>query len=89
VIGWETHEVMWGRSWKEVEERVKDVNSIYTNGSRALVEKYGVKYIFVGKVERGRYRSIGLKNCSWLRVAYRDGGVVVYEVRKVFFSRVS
>jgi len=80
VIGWETHEVMWGRSWKEVEERVKDVNSIYTNGSRALVEKYGVKYIFVGRVERERYHSIGLRNCSWLRVAYRDGGVVVYEV---------
>ncbi len=80
VIGWETHEVMWGRGWKAVEERVKDVNSIYTNGSRSLVEKYKVKYIFVGKVERGRYQSIGLRNCSWLRVVYRYGGVVVYEV---------
>lgn len=82
VIGWQTHEIMWGRSWDAVNERIKDVDSIYLNASKDLVDKYGIKYIFVGEVERKRYGNLKLDRCDWLREVYRDGNVVIYEVVK-------
>ncbi len=46
VIGWVSHEVMWGRRWDAV-KRAKDVDSIYVNASKDPVEKYRIRYIFV------------------------------------------
>ncbi len=81
VIGWVSHEVMWGRGWKAVNERVRDVDSTYLNASKSLVEKYNVKYIFVGDVEKKRYGKIKLNECKWLKKVYEDGNVVIYEVK--------
>ena len=80
VIGWVSHEVMWGRGCA-VNERIRDVDSIYLNASKDLVEKYKIRYIFVGEVEKKRYGKIRLEECEWLKKAYEDGGVVVYEVK--------
>ncbi|AEA47556.1 DUF2298 domain-containing protein [Archaeoglobus veneficus] len=80
VIGWVSHEVMWGRGWDAVNESVRDVDSIYLNAPKDLVEKYKIRYIFVGEVEKKRYGKIRLDECEWLRKAYEDCGVVVYEV---------
>ncbi len=81
VIGWVGHEVMWGRGWNAVNERVRDVDLIYLNASKNLVEKYRIKYIFVGEVEKKRYgKKIRLKECKWLRKVYKNRNVIVYKV---------
>ncbi|WP_048086561.1 DUF2298 domain-containing protein [Ferroglobus placidus] len=79
VIGWRTHEIMWGRSWEEVEERIKEVDEIYLNGSLELAKKYGVRYVFFGEVERIRYDKSEL-DYPWLKVVFKKGNVTIYEV---------
>ena len=80
VIGWRTHEIMWGKSWEEVNERTKDVDEIYLNGSLELIYKYKIKYIFFGEVERKRYGKSEL-DYPWLKVVFKKGNVTIYEVR--------
>jgi YYY domain-containing protein len=70
VIGWRTHEIMWGRDWRDVEERYADAERMYTGGGErsALFAKYNVKYVFIGETERKKYGS-DLDNLT------RDGSV--------------
>ncbi len=83
IIGWPAHEVMWSRKWDEVNERIRDVDLMYTKPSKKLMERYGVKYIFIGEVERERYGEIKLskfRDYGWLKKVYDNGRVIIYEV---------
>ena len=55
VLGWDRHQRQQ-RPWPEIDERLLDVRRIYTstdvNEKRALLHRYGVRYIIVGDVER-------------------------------------
>ncbi len=79
VLGWRTHEIMWGRSWSDVDSRGKDVDEIYLNGSLKLIEKYGIRYIFFGEVEKERY-NVNELDYPWLKVVFKRGNVTIYEV---------
>ncbi len=88
VIGWGMHEIMWRGDWVAVEQRTNDVNAIYESrdGEQVvgLLGKYGVKYIFVGEVERQKYSREGLAKFGLrpdlFKLIYDKGGVQVYEV---------
>ena len=47
---------MWRNDWGGVEQRVKDVNTIYNTADNteamSLLKKYNVEYIYVGTLER-------------------------------------
>jgi len=61
IMGWETHEWLW-RSEAEfakpemIPERQADVETLYTTADKptamAIIDKYDVDYIYVGKAER-------------------------------------
>lgn len=61
IMGWETHEWLW-RSEAEfakpemIPERQADVGTLYTTADKptamAIIDKYDVDYIYVGKAER-------------------------------------
>ena len=59
VLGWPVHEWLWHNDYTYVGERTGDVRQIYTsdNGKEvtALLDKYGIEYIFVGQNERELY----------------------------------
>jgi YYY domain-containing protein len=65
VIGWTSHEIIWGSGWDKVDDRVRDVNTIYstTDKERAtgLLKKYNVKYVYVGDIEKDKYPRTGLQ----------------------------
>ena len=90
VIGWLTHEVMWRNSWDEVSGRDMDVDTIYqtTNNEEAfsLLEKYNVEYIYIGDLEKQRYKEEGLKKfAAYLEVytlIYENQGVKIYQVMR-------
>ena len=92
VVGWQTHQDQQraGYSWA-VGQRISDVNRIYrtTDVSEALslMRKYGVKYVYVGQLERLYYPGGGLKKFDdelgdHLDVVYQKGDVTIYRVHQ-------
>ena len=87
VIGWPTHEVMWRGDWGAVEERTRDVDTIYNtvDDSEAidLMRKYDVEYVYIGALERERYQTEGLlKFGDFMDLAFDNEGVTIYQVRE-------
>jgi YYY domain-containing protein len=82
VMGWANHEGLWRGHDQVVEARKRDVRQIY-NATRLedverLLDRYGVKYVLVGDLERHDHRQ-GLEKFEALRVAFRQGQTTVYE----------
>lgn len=62
VLGWRTHEWLWKSDTVMLDERAADIETIYTSGDlaaiRNLLKKYNVAYIYVGKLEQDKFKSI-------------------------------
>jgi YYY domain-containing protein len=88
VIGWLTHEVMWRGSWDMVSGRDTETDSIYnapgSDESLALLRKYNVEYIFIGKVEKERYSLDSLtefaNHIERYALVYQNQDVEIYQV---------
>ncbi len=59
VEGWYVHEWLWRGDTAALNERREDIDTIYTTEdaeeAKELLEKYNVKYLFVGSMERESY----------------------------------
>ncbi len=73
VLGWHTHEWLWHNDLSPVEDRVEIVRRMYVDADRALMEQYGVDYIFVGYCEYEKYSDQGMNIDN-----IRELGQVVY-----------
>jgi len=92
VVGWRWHQVQQRMAANpgQVEQRHLDVNECYgtMDPDRAwqIIQKYGVRYIYIGPYERLYYDPRGLAKFGTmaadgrLRVVYNQGGVKIYEV---------
>jgi uncharacterized membrane protein len=91
VVGWEWHEeqqrVLFGA---DVMNRGRvEVDGFYATpdvqAALALLDKYDVRYIILGQLERGKYAPDGIakfeayEGIFW-KTVYRDGATVIYEV---------
>jgi len=82
VLGW-FHERQY-RGDEAYERRLDVVETIYdgsTEEQTALFDRYGVDYVYVGPAERNRY-DVTVEDHPDLEVAFRQGDVAVYEVRR-------
>jgi YYY domain-containing protein len=65
VIGWGGHEIMWRSNSTLVNQRLADVDRIYTSQNLtqtiALINKYNITHIYVGSLEKQRYQDKILK----------------------------
>ena len=90
VIGWNWHQRqqrVFTSTW--VESRVVEVGNFYNaiddETTSAFLEKYDVRYIVVGQLERAAYTPEGIAKFErlsgryWQEV-YRDGNTAIYEV---------
>ncbi len=61
VIGWAGHEVQWQH---DVGSRITDVETLYTTtdvaAAKALIDRYGIRYVVVGPIEQTTYGDAGL-----------------------------
>lgn len=85
VLGWTGHEGQWGRDGALLAERQADVAAIYQGHSaaqvRALLDKYGVRYVYVGPCERQKYGLTAANLAILDRVmerVYDQDGVIIY-----------
>jgi uncharacterized membrane protein len=79
VLGWAGHELQWSH---DPGTRAADVKTLYTTTDRAtaqrLIDRYGVRSVVVGPIERADYGDAGVAKWDQLgrRVFDRDGTIV-------------
>ncbi len=82
VIAWTNHEFVWRRDYPTISERAKDVRKFYTSSScremERIVDKYGVKYIFVGYEERKVFNVTPSKFERCFKVAFKAGETYIF-----------
>jgi YYY domain-containing protein len=97
VIAWRGHEDQWrggqADAKRELDTRAADLDKIYAGTditeTRQLMEKYGVRYVFVGSIEKGetpfadgdqrhQYGAGLTKFAQFLAPVYTDGGTTIY-----------
>jgi uncharacterized membrane protein len=91
IMGWPGHEDQWRGGHPEAQQQIaprdQDVRSIYSSGDenvvRPLLEKYHVRYVYVGPTERDVYGEggFGLFD-SIATVAFQQGQITIYEIKK-------
>jgi YYY domain-containing protein len=89
VLGWRWHQAQQRGTYAPlVDQRLRDVQTMFNDPSPSrvlpLLEKYRVRYIYVGDLERGYYSRSGLAKFDQmtdsLRPVYQQDGVTIYEV---------
>lgn len=84
VLGWKGHEHQWRGTTRIFEGREEDVAQIYQSADagkvRRLLEKYGIRYVYVGRRERSKYDVNNLsKFDDFMRTVFEQDGVIIYE----------
>ena len=76
VMGWYVHEWLWRNDPGDLNQRMAEIEEIYTTTdeerARALLDKYEVSYIFIGSCERESYPALN-------ETLLRSLGELVYE----------
>ena len=82
IMGWANHEGLWRGHENEVGERRAQVARIYNAATLAevapLLDRYHIKYIVVGELERKDYSAGGLQKFNELPVAFARGTTTIY-----------
>jgi uncharacterized membrane protein len=62
---------------------VRDVDDAYTGSPErtvAVLDRYGVEYVWVGPAERARYGSVTFAGVEGLTPVFRNEAVTIYRV---------
>ena len=84
VLGWPGHESQWRGGGAEQGSRREDIETLYTapnwSSALAVIEKYNIRYIFIGTLERSTLILQEEKFRQHLQVVFQQGNTVIYEV---------
>jgi uncharacterized membrane protein len=88
LLGWPHHISQRGHRPEQIHERGKDLRRLYTSEEAAeilgLCRRYGIRYIFIGDIERNLYGDAGPRfaKVAGLREVFRSatGMNVIFEV---------
>src|SRR5688572_7647897 len=82
VLGWPGHENQW-RDQALQGSRLQDLESLYTTSdwttTQDIINRYDIRYIFVGNLERTTYRVNEDKFNRFLKPVFQQGNVTIYE----------
>lgn len=86
ILGWGNHEGQWrGSDFQGVlAQRQSDIETLYSTPdwqtALSILESYDVRYVIVGNLERSSYRVNEEKFTVFLKPAFQQGSVTIYEV---------
>ncbi|MBI4028990.1 MAG: hypothetical protein HY376_01370 [Candidatus Blackburnbacteria bacterium] len=84
VQGWLVHEWLWRGSYDEPGKRATDAEILYTSvdlrTTRALLEKYAIKYVVVGNLERQKYPKLNDKFANFGPVVFSSNSTKIYKI---------
>jgi uncharacterized membrane protein len=82
VLGWGNHEGQW-RDQALQGTRADDIAALYTTNDWAatqdIIDRYNIRYIYIGNLERSTYNVNEEKFNRFLKPAFQQGSVTVYE----------
>jgi YYY domain-containing protein len=83
VLGWSGHELQWRGPRPELSERTSDMAALYrdapTTGIRAIVDRYAIRFVVVGDIERQSYGDqVMTRFDGVLPVAFKAGSTTIY-----------
>ena len=83
VLGWGNHEGLWRGHEQQVGQRSQEVARMYNAPTldeiTPLLDRYQVRYVVVGELERKDYQAAGLAKFAQLQVAFAQGSVTLYQ----------
>ena len=83
VLGWPGHEGQW-RDQALQGSRKDDIQMLYTTSdwetAQTIIDRYNIRYIVVGNLERNTYQVNEEKFNSFLKSVFQQGNVTIYEV---------
>ncbi len=84
VLGWAWHEYQWRGDWSAHGTRDVDIKTLYESRqwdeAKAIIERYNIRYIVVGGLERSTYNINEAKFQQRLIVIFQAGNTVIYGV---------
>lgn len=84
VLGWPGHESQWRGGGVEMGSREPDLSDLYHarqwSQARQILEKYHVRYVFIGRLERDKYRPNLALFDRYLSQVFRNDEAIIYEV---------
>lgn len=85
IIGWPVHEWLWRGSYDEAGKRIPEVQTLYESKdleeTKAVIKKYNVEYIFVGQLEKEKYKELQADKFEKLgTVVFESGETKIYKV---------
>ncbi len=83
VLGWPGHESQWRGGGQEMGSRESDIKRLYETPNwqeaLAILQRYNIRYVFIGGSERGSYRINEAKFQQYLKPIFQQGSVTIYE----------
>ncbi|HUW21261.1 MAG TPA: DUF2298 domain-containing protein [Candidatus Bathyarchaeia archaeon] len=88
ILGWRVHEWLWRGTFDISAARTEEVKKIYTSQNleevKELLQKYQVRYIFVGTLEKEAYPDLSEEVLSSLgKVIFSSGNTKIYEIYQI------
>lgn len=84
VLGWPGHEGQWRGGYTEVGSREDDIRDLYSSDdwsqTMLIIERYNIRYIYLGYLEKSLYETDGEKFRTNLPVVYENNNVAIFEV---------
>ena len=86
VEGWIVHEWLWRGGYDKPKARQDDVQTIYEgsdiNQLKQLIQKYNIKYIFVGSKEHEKYPNLNEANFKVVggQIIFQSGETKIYQL---------
>jgi uncharacterized membrane protein len=92
IMGWPGHEVQWRANWllnpansSSFDQRLSDINTIYTSPDPqivlSLMHKYNAVYLYIGAIEHIAYPQANLARfASFMQTVYNSEGVAIYKI---------
>ncbi len=84
VLGWPGHESQWRGGATEMGSRYEDIARLYETDFQdeavSILQKYNIRYVFLGNLERIQYNVNQSKLDSMLDTVYSNDSVIIYEV---------
>ncbi|HEX7042209.1 MAG TPA: DUF2298 domain-containing protein [Patescibacteria group bacterium] len=84
VFGWTVHEWLWRGTYDIVPPRIEDVKNLYESTdiqlTKSLIKKYNVSYVYIGDMEREKYKVDEKKFDNLGQVIYQNSSTKIYKI---------
>ncbi|MBM3283494.1 hypothetical protein FJY90_04530 [Candidatus Gottesmanbacteria bacterium] len=85
IVGWPVHEWLWRGSYDEAGKRIPEVATIYESKdmeqTMEILRKYKVEYIFLGALEKEKYKNLNEEKLQNLgKIVFESGGTKIYKL---------